>query len=418
MTRRRVDDRTSREGSGGSALVTAVVLGLVLAALLGLAGRWATSSPRRPPSAWSKTGSSPPGLDGPDLFLPTQVPSGRIAPGDPPEGMCWIPGGAFSMGCTDPRGLPDGGPDPMTDARPVHRVQLGGFWMDATEVTNRDFAAFVEATGYVTVAERPPRPEDFPGAPAENLVAGSIVFTPPDEPVPLRDATGAAHLRWWKYVPGACWNHPEGPASTLAGREEHPVVHVAHEDASAYASWAGKRLPTEAEWEFAARAGLAGATYPWGEAFRPDGVWMANIWQGRFPTEDTGDDGYRGIAPVGRFPANGYGLHDMAGNVWEWCADWYRPDTYARDAGAAGDLPSVDPRGPADSFDPQEPGQPKRVQRGGSFLCNASYCARYIVGTRGKGEISSSTNHIGFRCVKDIARRSESDPRVTAPDTP
>lgn len=308
------------------------------------------------------------------------------------------------MGCADPRAWPHGGPDPMIDARPVHRVRVDGFWIDATEVTNRRFGDFVDATGYVTVAERPPRPEDFPGAPPDSLVAGSIVFTPPAESVPLRDATGTAHLRWWSYVPGACWRHPEGPASGLAGREDHPVVHVAYADAAAYAAWAGKRLPTEAEWECAARGGLAGATFPWGDVFRPDDTWMANTWQGRFPSEDTGADGHRGIAPVGRFPANAYGVHDMAGNVWEWCADWYRPDTYAEDAGSDGKRVVTNPRGPADSFDPQEPGQPKRVQRGGSYLCNESYCARYIVGTRGKGEVSSSTNHIGFRCVMDADR--------------
>jgi formylglycine-generating enzyme required for sulfatase activity len=231
----------------------------------------------------------------------------------------------------------------------------------------------------------------------ENLVAGSIVFAPPPEPVPLRDATGMAHLQWWAYVPGACWRHPEGPDSDLAGRGDHPVVHVAFDDAVAYAAWAGKRLPTEAEWECAARGGLAGAMYPWGDAFRPDGTWMANTWQGRFPVEDSAADGFRGVAPVGRYPANGYGLFDMAGNVWEWCSDWYRPDTYAEDHR---DGVAVDPRGPDSSFDPAEPGQPKRVQRGGSFLCSDGYCARYVVGTRGKGEASSATNHIGFRCVR------------------
>jgi formylglycine-generating enzyme required for sulfatase activity len=272
--------------------------------------------------------------------------------------------------------------------------------MDATEVTNEEFSRFVAATGYVTVAEQTPRAEDFPGASAESLVPGSIVFTPPPLPVPLRDATGNAHLRWWAYVPGASWLHPRGPESDIIGRERDPVVHVAFEDAAAYAAWAGKRLPTEAEWEFAARGGLAGEPFPWGTEFRPQGRWMANTWQGPFPSRDTAEDGHAGVAPVGRYPPNGYGLHDMAGNVWEWCADWYRPDTYSSDAGPDGRSVARDPRGPADSHDPLEPGQPKRVQRGGSFLCSAQYCARYIVGTRGKGEVSSGTNHIGFRCVK------------------
>jgi len=289
----------------------------------------------------------------------------------------------------------------MIDARPVHRVRLAGFWMDATEVTNARFADFVAATGHVTVAERMPRAEDFPGAPPENLVPGSIVFTPPERPVRLRDESGTAHLQWWTYVPGASWRHPDGPASDLEGRQDHPVVHVAFEDAAAYAAWAGKRLPTEAEWEWAARGGLSGASFAWGEQFRPGGTWMANTWQGGFPHEDTGADGFRGLAPVGSFPANGHGLFDVAGNVWEWCADWYRHDTYRRDAGDDGRQVAINPTGPADSFDPREPGQAKRVQRGGSFLCNESYCARYIVGTRGKGEVSSSTNHVGFRCAKD-----------------
>ena len=315
-------------------------------------------------------------------------------PSPAPAGMVWIPGGEFSMGCLDPRPLPYGGPDPMADARPVHRVSVNGFWMDATEVTNRQFTAFVAATGYVTVAERTPRAEDFPGAAPESLVAGSVVFTPPAGPVPLDD-----HLRWWAYVRGADWRHPLGPDSTIERHDDEPVVHVAFEDAEAYARWAGKRLPTEAEWEFAARGGLAGATYPWGDEFLPGGRWMANTWQGRFPGENTGVDGYPGLAPVGRYPANAFGLHDMSGNVWEWCSDWYRPDTYAKAAAAGG--VAVDPRGPDSSFDPLEPGQAKRVQRGGSYLCSEQYCARYIVGTRGKGEISSATNHIGFRCVQN-----------------
>ena len=303
------------------------------------------------------------------------------------------------MGCADPRRIPHGGVDPMVDARPIHRVRVGGFWMDIHEVTNDEFAAFVEATGHVTVAEQKPSAEDFPDAAPENLVAGSIVFTPPSQAVALRNGGGAAHLQWWAYVPGACWRHPLGPESSVEGHGDDPVVHIAYEDAEAYAAWAGKRLPTEAEWEFAARGGLAGEPYPWGTAFRPDGSWMANTWQGRFPITDTAADGFAGIAPVGRYRPNGYGLFDMSGNVWEWCSDWYRPDTYAR-AARRGDV-ADNPRGPADSFDPQEPGQAKRVQRGGSFLCSDQYCSRYIIGTRGKGEITSSTNHIGFRCVKD-----------------
>jgi formylglycine-generating enzyme required for sulfatase activity len=332
-----------------------------------------------------------------DDFAAT-TPARPHAPGVPPPGMAWIPGGEFSMGCRDPRGIPFGGTDPMADARPIHAVRVKPFWMDVHEVTNAQFAAFIAATGYVTVAERPPNPDDFPGAPPGSLVPGSIVFTPPDEPVPLRDGTPTAHLRWWAYVPGASWRHPTGPDSAIDDRGDEPVVHVAYEDALAYATWAGKRLPTEAEWECAARGGLAGRSYPWGDEFRPGGAWMANTWQGAFPRENTADDGFTGLAPVGRYPPNAYGLHDVSGNVWEWCSDWYRPDTYARDARGG---VAIDPRGPDDSFDPVEPGQPKRVQRGGSYLCSETYCSRYIVGTRGKGEISSATNHIGFRCAKD-----------------
>ena len=362
----------------GSSLILPIGLGLAAAAAVW----WLSRLPgeRRESSA----GRRP--------FGPT-VAADFVPARPAPPGMVWIPGGTFSMGCLDPRALPHGGPDPMADARPVHSVRVDGFWMDATEVTNAQFATFVAATGHRTVAERAPRAEDFPDAPPEKLVAGSVVFTPPDGPVPLHD-----HLRWWAYVPGADWRHPRGPDSSIAGRDDEPVVHVAWEDAEAYARWAEKRLPTEAEWEFAARGGLSGTVYPWGDAFRPDGRWMANTWQGRFPGENTAADGHPGIAPVASFPPNAYGLHDMAGNVWEWCADWYRPDTYAK-ALASGAV-ATNPRGPESSFDPQEPGQAKRVQRGGSYLCSESYCARYIVGSRGKGEISSATNHIGFRCVK------------------
>jgi len=311
--------------------------------------------------------------------------------------MAWIPGGEFSMGCDDPRGKPFGGNNAMLDARPVHRVALDGFWMDRTEVTNRQFAAFVTATGYVTVAERAPKAEDFPGAPPENLVAGSIVFTPPAHRISLEN-----HYQWWAYVPGADWRHPTGPQSSIEDALDNPVVQVAYDDAVAYAQWAGKRLPTEAEWECAARGGLTGAVYPWGNEFRPGGRWMANTWQGAFPAQNTTEDGYAGLAPVGTYPANAYGLHDVSGNVWEWCSDWYRPDTYAGGATAA--QPLIDPQGPSSSHDPQEPGQAKRVMRGGSFLCTDQYCSRYIVGTRGKGEVSSGCNHIGFRCVQPPAR--------------
>ena len=248
-----------------------------------------------------------------------------------------------------------------TDSRPIHRVFVDPFWMDATEVTNAAFAAFVKATGYVTVAERTPRAEDFPGVPREKLVAGSVIFAAPPQPIPLDNA-----LRWWEYVPGANWRHPLGPKSNLRNLDNYPVVHIAFDDAEAYAKWAGKRLPTEAEWEFAARGGLAGKLYPWGDDFLAEGRHRTNSHQGHFPDHDTAADGFKGIGPVRRFAANAYGLYDVAGNVWEWASDWYRPDYYAEVA-ASGTVRN--PRGPSSSFDPAEPNTPKRVHRGGSFLC-------------------------------------------------
>ncbi len=292
--------------------------------------------------------------------------------------MVYIEGGAFLMGSAD-----------FADASPVHEVVVDGFWMDEHEVTNAQFARFVAATGYQTVAERPLDPKDFPNVPLDVLQPGSAVFTPPDRAVGLHN-----HLQWWQYVPGASWRQPEGRGSSIKGREDEPVVHIAYEDAAAFAKWAGKRLPTEAEWEYAARGGKSSSKYYWGAELKPNGEWLANVYQGNFPVNDAGEDGYQGVAPVKSYQPNAFGLYDMDGNVWEWCADYYRPDYYKNS-------PAKNPQGPADSYDPMEPGTVKRVQRGGSFLCNEQYCERYIAGSRGKGEVSSGSNNLGFRCVSD-----------------
>jgi formylglycine-generating enzyme len=333
-------------------------------------------------------------------FQPTQE-NHDPAPVPPPKGMVWIPGGEFSMGANDPPDMDEVGMKATRDARPIHRVFVDGFYMDKTDVTNREFADFVRATGYVTIAERTPTAEEFPGAPPENLVAGSVVFSPPDHAVPLDN-----HFQWWSYVKGANWRHPTGPGSSIRGKDNYPVVQVAYDDAVAYAHWAGKRLPTEAEWEFAARGGLAGKPYVWGDEFRPNGKWMANTFQGHFPNENTGLDGFVGISPVAHYPPNPYGLYDMAGNVWQWTSDWYRPDYYQDLASQKG--VARNPQGPDTPFDPEEPSEPKKVQRGGSFLCTDQYCSRYIVGTRGKGEISTGTNHLGFRSVMTGEESSKS----------
>jgi sulfatase modifying factor 1 len=311
------------------------------------------------------------------------------------NGMKWIPPGTFYMGSDE--GQPD--------EKPIHQVELSGFWLDRTEVSNEEFARFVNATKYVTIAERKPDSKDFPGVPAENLVPGSIVFEAPtlaevnhdraqEGLEPVNEVPLENHMIWWRYVPGASWRHPQGPRSDLTGLEKHPVVHVAWDDAMAYCRWANKRLPTEAEWEYAARGGLDRQPYIWGSEQKPGGKWQANIWQGRFPTENTVEDGFKGTAPVGSFPANGYGLFDMSGNVWEWCADWYLPDYYANS-------PSKNPRGPDRSFDPNEPGVMKRVQRGGSYLCSDLYCLGYRPAARMKSSPDTGLSHTGFRCAKD-----------------
>ena len=282
---------------------------------------------------------------------------------------------------------------------PVRRVELSDFAIDQSPVTVSQFARFVEETGYTTLAERAPDPADYPDADPSLLVAGSAVFHPTPGPVPLNDPG-----RWWAYVPGADWRHPWGPASDNSAREDHPVTHVAFQDAEAFARWAGKRLPTEAEWECAARGGLDGAAFAWGEEMHPHGELMANFWQGEFPWQNTGAKGWRGTTPVGLFPANGYGLFDVTGNVWEWTSDYYSP------RGAGADLPTkpccgppIDPRvkTPDASYDKGNPGAhiPRRVVKGGSHLCAPSYCLRYRPAARQPEAIDTSTSHIGFRCA-------------------
>jgi len=304
-------------------------------------------------------------------------------PGPAPDGMVWIPGGTFWMGCDDCE---------MPDTQPVHLVTVDGYWIDRTPVTNNQFGQFVKATGYVTVAERKPDPKDYPGIDPSKLLAGSAVFSPPADDVALDDVT-----QWWRYATGASWKRPEGPGTTIDGREEHPVVHMSWTDAVAFAKWAGRRLPTEAEFEFAARGGMDRALYAWGNELKPAGKWAANIWQGHFPSKNLVEDGYERTSPVTAFPANGFGLYDVGGNVWQWCADWYRPDYFAMLDGKG---IARNPAGPADSYDPQEPGVAKRVQKGGSFLCSDRYCSRYLAGSRGRGAVDSGGSNTGFRCVK------------------
>jgi formylglycine-generating enzyme len=313
------------------------------------------------------------------------------APRSGPPGMAWIPGGEFVMGSDEESAWPEEGP--------AHRVRVGGFWMDRTEVTNAQFRAFVEATGYVTTAEKTPTLEEImsqvppgtPPPPSDKLVPGSMVFTPPAGEVDLRDFS-----QWWAWVPGADWRHPEGPVSSIASLDDHPVVHVSWDDAVAYARWAGKRLPTEAEWEFAARGRLDRKTYVWGNQRPSDEQIFANIWQGEFPHHNTAADGFVTTAPVGSFRPNGYGLYHMAGNVWEWCADWYQRDLYQERASAG----TVDnPTGPEQSSDPTRPFERLRVHRGGSFLCNDSYCSRYRPSARHGNSPDTGMSHLGFRCV-------------------
>lgn len=306
--------------------------------------------------------------------------------------MVWIPGGEFYMGSDE--GEPN--------ETPVHQVRVKGFWMDETEVTNAQFAEFVEATGYVTQGEKSFSPEDYPNAPPEALKAGSLLFKKTDAPVPLDN-----HTRWWEFIPGADWRHPFGPGSSIEGKEDHPVVCISWDDAQAYAKWAGKRLPTEAEWEFAARGGLENTSYVWGDEFLPEGNHHANLWQGDFPHENTAEDGFATTSPVKSFPPNGYGLYDISGNVWEFVQDWYDPDYYIRS-------PEINPLGPTRDqvLDPsrriragsdarrQLATTPHKVIRGGSYLCNDCYCKGYRPSARQISDMITSTNHTGFRCAK------------------
>lgn len=365
----------------------------ILIIILILAG-CAQETPESPDTPSAKP-DTPTSAGGPSAAA--TVPAGESTPGKPAsaDGMVWIAGGEFTMGSDDELS--------RFNERPPHPVKVDGFWMDQTPVTNAQFQEFVEATGYVTIAERAPEWEELrktlpPGTPRPDdslLVPGSMVFTPSTGPVDLRNMSA-----FWTWTPGADWRQPEGPGSDLKGRENHPVVQVAWDDAAACAEWAGKRLPTEAEWEFAARGGRQGSRYFWGDEFLQDGQWMANTWTGDFPYRNTVEDGYRGTAPVKSFPANGYGLYGMAGNVWNWVTDLYRPDTFQK---RLSEEFCINPTGPVAHAD-GSPLQMQRVVKGGSFLCHPDYCASYRPSARRGLPADTGMSHVGFRCV-----RSKSD---------
>ncbi|MFC5281947.1 formylglycine-generating enzyme family protein [Pedobacter alpinus] len=308
------------------------------------------------------------------------------------NGMVKIPGGTFTMGGDNEQA--------DKDEYPKHKVTVDGFYMDEHEVTNAQFQKFVDATGYVTTAEKKPDweelkmqlPPNTPKPDDSQLVAASLVFTPPNHSVDLNN-----YSQWWSWVPGASWRHPEGPNSDIKGKENYPVIHISWDDAMAYCKWTGKRLPTEAEWEFAARGGLQEKIYPWGDENIAIGKAKANSWDGAFPNANSEKDGFKDLAPVKQFAPNGYKLYDMAGNVWEWCADWYRNDYYEYVNKPEG---VKNPQGPADSYDPDEPYTPKKVARGGSFMCNDSYCSGYRVARRMKSSYDSGLSNMGFRCVR------------------
>jgi sulfatase modifying factor 1 len=303
---------------------------------------------------------------------------------EPHPGMLWIPGGTFLMGSDSH----------YAEEAPAHRVRVDGFWMDQYTVTNRDFERFVAETGYVTLAERPANPADYPGAKPEMLVPSSMMFRKPPGPVDKGN-----HYNWWTYVPGANWRHPRGPASSIKKLRDHPVVHVACEDVEAYARWAGKEIPTEAEWEFAARGGLDGKEFVWGDELTPGGRHMANTWQGDFPYRNSLEDGFEYTAPVGSYPPNGYGLYDMAGNVWQWTSDWYQEHAKINSPCCT----AANPRGAEreQSYDPADVTSriPRKVTKGGSHLCAPSYCRRYRPAARMAQPIDSSISHLGFRCI-------------------
>ena len=349
-------------------------------------------------AAWALFGGS---AARPPIELPASADATATNVAPAPDGMVWVPAGEFTMGWD--------GPEARFDEKPAHRVRMEGFWMDTTEVTNAQFREFVDATGYVTTAERPADWEMLktqlpPGTPKpadEMLLPGAVVFTPPDHAVSLSDFS-----QWWTITPGANWRCPDGPGSSLEGRDQYPVIHVSWDDAVAYAKWAGKRLPTEAEWEHAARFGQDSQRFIWGSDLSPDGKHMANIWQGTFPHDNTGEDGFPGAAPVKTFPPNALGIYDMAGNVWEWTTDQFHPGEYARRVEELAGETCSGPTGPATTADPRNPFAPdSRVHKGGSFLCNVVYCESYRPSAKMAATPDTGMSHLGFRCVQDDNQR-------------